>query len=371
MLKAICVLNIVIAKVWGGGEQYVYDTAKEMGKRGVKVYIAVDKTNTAMQQRFSEVAEVVAFDLYSFAGFFALNGLVKFIKTYQVNIINCHSGHAMQLCLLLKKFTGAKLVMFKHNAIYAKNDFYHKWQRKHTDAFICVSKLVYDLQTQGLTNQEKQKFYLVYNGIDTEKFNKYKSVKKDNDRFTIGYAGRIANNKGIDILLKAFVILTKKYNNIYLQLAGNDDGYLKEVQQFINDNKLQNRVEYLGCLKDMELFYKKLDIFVLPSVVREAFGLTICEAMYCGVPVITTDSGAQSEIIENGVNGIIISKSNIDLLCIKMTELYQNHNLRLQISVYGKNYIKKYFKINLCTKRILNIYKNLRKEKVDRNESLN
>ena len=359
MLKAICVLNIVIAKVWGGGEQYVYDTAKEMGKRGVKVYIAVDKTNTAMQQRFSEVAEVVAFDLYSFAGFFALNGLVKFIKTYQVNIINCHSGHAMQLCLLLKKFTGAKLVMFKHNAIYAKNDFYHKWQRKHTNAFICVSKLVYDLQTQGLTNEEKQKFYLVYNGIDTEKFDKYKYVKNDKDKFIIGYAGRIADNKGIDILLKAFVILTKKYNNIYLQLAGNDDGYLKEVQQFINDNKLQNRVKYLGCLKDMELFYKKLDIFVLPSVVREAFGLSICEAMYCGVPVITTDSGAQSEIIENGVNGYIIKSNNSEILAKEIINVYKKDVNISTVIVKAKDNVKNNFNINKCSFQIINILESL------------
>ncbi len=359
MLKAICVLNIVIAKVWGGGEQYVYDTAKEMGKCGVKVYIAVDKTNTAMQQRFSEVAEVVAFDLYSFAGFFALNGLVKFTKTYQVNIINCHSGHAMQLCLLLKKFTGAKLVMFKHNAIYAKNDFYHKWQRKHTDAFICVSKLVYDLQTQGLTNEEKQKFYLVYNGIDTEKFDKYEYVKKDKDKFIIGYAGRIADNKGIDILLKAFVILTKKYNNIYLQLAGNDDGYLKEVQQFINDNKLQNRVKYLGCLKDMELFYKKLDIFVLPSVVREAFGLSICEAMYCGVPVITTDSGAQSEIIENGVNGYIIKSNNSEILAKKIINIYKKDVNISDVIVKAKENVKNKFNIDKCSLQIINILESL------------
>lgn len=359
MLKAICVLNIVIAKVWGGGEQYVYDTAKEMGKCGVKVYIAVDKTNTAMQQRFSEVAEVVAFDLYSFAGFFALNGLVKFTKTYQVNIINCHSGHAMQLCLLLKKFTGAKLVMFKHNAIYAKNDFYHKWQRKHTDAFICVSKLVYDLQTQGLTNEEKQKFYLVYNGIDTEKFDKYEYVKKDKDKFIIGYAGRIADNKGIDILLKAFVILTKKYNNIYLQLAGNDDGYLKEVQQFINDNKLQNRVKYLGCLKDMELFYKKLDIFVLPSVVREAFGLSICEAMYCGVPVITTDSGAQSEIIENSVNGYIIKSNNSEILAKKIINIYKKDVNISDVIVKAKENVKNKFNIDKCSLQIINILESL------------
>ena len=49
-MKDICVLNIVIAKVWGGGEQYVYDTARAMKKLGVKVYIAVEKSS---MQRFT------------------------------------------------------------------------------------------------------------------------------------------------------------------------------------------------------------------------------------------------------------------------------------------------------------------------------
>ena len=358
-MRELKILNIVIAKVWGGGEQYVYDTAKEMAKRGAKVYIAVDKTNTLMQQRFAEVAEVVDFNLYTAAGLFALNDLTRFIKKRHVNIINCHSGHAMQLCLLLKKLTSVKLIMFKHNAIRAKHDFYHNWQRKNTDAFICVSKLVYDLQTQDLTEKEKKKFHLVYNGIDTEKFDKYKNVKKDKNKFIIGYAGRIADNKGIDVLLKAFVILNKKYDNIYLQLAGNDNGYLKEVQQFINDNKLQNRVEYLGCLKDMEIFYKKLDIFVLPSVVREAFGLTICEAMYCGVPVITTDSGAQSEIIENGVNGYIIKSNNAEILAKKIINIYeQNVNVSDLITKAVVN-VKNNFNINKCILQIINILESL------------
>ena len=241
----------------------------------------------------------------------------------------------MQLCLLLKKLTSAKLVMFKHNAICAKHDFYHNWQRKNTDAFICVSKLVYDLQTQGLTDEEKQKFHLVYNGIDTEKFDKYKNVKKDDNKFIVGYAGRIADDKGIDILLKAFAPLAKKYRNIFLQIAGNDEGYLQEVKRLINDNQLTGRVEYLGCLKDMELFYKGLDLFVLPSVVKESFGLVLCEAMYCGVPVITTNSGAQEEIITNGVDGVIIEPKDAEALQNNMENIYRDYDKYLKEGQYS------------------------------------
>lgn len=354
-MSNICILNIVIAKVWGGGEQYVYDTAQSMVKQGVKVYIAVDKNNTAMQQRFAEVAEVISFNLYTAFGIFALNDLIEFIKKQKVNIINCHSGHAMQLCMLLKMFTGIKLVMFKHNALPAKHDFYHFWQRKYTDAFICVSKLVYNFQTYGLSDAEKQKFHLIYNGIDIGKFNKYKTVYKDPNKFIVGYAGRIAGNKGIDVLLKAFLTLSKKYNNIYLQLAGNNDGYLREVQQFIINNKLQDRVEYLGCLKDMELFYKKLDLFILPSIVKEAFGLVLCEAMYCGVPVITTDSGAQTEIIKNGVNGYIIKKNNVDILIKKIIDIYEDNVCVSDVVKNAKINVENNFDINKCVLQIINV----------------
>ena len=357
-MNNLTVLNIVIAKVWGGGEQYVYDTAKEMAKRGVKVYIAVDKTNTSMQQRFAEVAEVVDFNLYPAAGLLALKDLAKFIKKCQVNIINCHSGHAMQLCLLLKKLTSAKLVMFKHNAICAKHDFYHNWQRKNTDAFICVSKLVYDLQTQGLAEKEKQKFNLVYNGIDTEKFDKYKNVKKDDNKFIIGYAGRIADDKGIDILLKAFAPLAKKYHNIFLKIAGNDEGYLQEVKRLISDNQLTGRVEYLGCLKDMELFYKGLDLFVLPSVVKESFGLVLCEAMYCGVPVITTNSGAQEEIITNEVDGVIIEPKNAEALQNSIENIYRNYDKYLKMADEAKTKVQQKFSVQSCVDELIEIFSN-------------
>lgn len=355
-MKDICVLNIVIAKVWGGGEQYVYDTARAMKKLGVKVYIAVDKTNTVMQQRFAEAAEVVTFNLYSAAGIFAVNGLAGFIKKQRVDIINCHSGHAMQLCLLLKFLTGAKVVMFKHNALPAKHDFYHNWQRKNTDAFICVSRLVYDLQIQGLTEAEKQKYHLVYNGIDTEKFNKYKNIKKELDKFTIGYAGRIANNKGIDVLLEAFGRLSEKYDNIYLQLAGTDEkNYLKQIQQFIDGHNLQNRIKYLGNQKDMERYYKKLNLFVLPSVVKEAFGLVLCEAMYCGVPVITTNSGAQGEIITNGSDGTIVQAGDAKALAKSIEDAYNNYQQYLTMAANAKEKVKAKFSVIKCAEELIKI----------------
>lgn len=355
-MQNIKVLNIVMAKVWGGGEQYVYDTAFAMQKRGIKVYVAVDTSNILMQQKFSEVATVITCDLYSIVGLGSITKLRTFIQKNNITILNLHSGRAMLLAIALKKATNIALVVFKHNAVVAKNDFYHKWQRKNVDAYICVSKLVYDLQTIGIENMNKH--HLVYNGINLDKFGLEVECVEKSKCFTIGYAGRIAYDKGIDVLLNVFALLANKYEDVKLLLAGsNENDYLKEVLAFVKERKLKNKVEYLGHIDDMNQFYKKLDVFVLPSIVKEAFGLVLCEAMYYGVPVITTDSGAQNEIIDNGIDGFIVEKANANALAECVERIY---NQSFDIEMIKKNAREKVlrnFDIEHCVNKIVEVYR--------------
>ena len=343
-MKKFRILHVVMAKIWGGGEQYVYDVCQEMRRQGHMTFVLVDESNFLLKQRYAEVAIVITANLYCAAGLLSIRN------------INCHSGHGAFLCLMLKFLTGRKMVLFKHNALPAKHDLYHRWLIKNTDAVICVSKLVRDLQTEGLSEKEKNKFHLVYNGIDLEKFNKYSELHKACDEFVIGYAGRLAPNKGIDILINSFALLHNEYQNTRLKIVGADeDAYLKEINKLVNQLGLDKVVEYGGVEKDMEKFYKSLDVFVLPSVVREAFGLVLCEAMYCGVPVITTNSGAQEEIIENGKDGIIVPAGSIDELYIMMETIYLDEGMRIDLREKSRNKIKANFDIVNCTNELIKV----------------
>lgn len=361
VMESISVLHIVIAKTWGGGEQYVYDVCKEMRRKGIDVFVIVDETNEKFKKKFSEVSNVLTANLYFAAGMFGVSNIIKYIKNFNISIVNCHSGHAMLMCMLIKMLVNIKLVMFKHNTIAAKNDIYHNWQRKCTDAFICVSQLVYDLQIDTIDNKYKDKYYLVYNGIDLEKLNKHGIVEKDKDNFIIGYAGRIAKDKGINILIKAFEKVLLKHNDITLNLAGSDEKeYLKIIQKYVKNNKLENKIRYLGHVDDMEKFYKRLNLFVLPSVVKESFGLVLCEAIYCGIPVITTDSGAQYEIIKNDDLGYVVKAGDVDALAEKIEYVYSNKNGENRNIDILKKYIENNFSISICVDKILSVYKNIR-----------
>ena len=350
----ISVMHVVIAKTWGGGEQYVFDVCAEMKRQGIKCYVVVDKRNEFLREKYSEVAEILTTNLYTAAGLCGLKDIVEFIHAHQIKIINCHSGHALLVCILAKRWTKAKLIMFKHNALPSKQDVYHAWQRKMVDAFICVSQLVYDLQTSGLHRKEISKYHLVYNGIDTERFQKYSDINfREKNKYIIGYAGRIAWDKGIDLLVEAFAGVAAKYTQAYLYIAGADEkGYAQHIKNLVNQLHLQNRVKFLGQVNDMEKFYKSIDLFVLPSKARESFGLVLCEAVYCGVPVITTDSGAQKEIIKSDKYGWIIHSGSKEQLYDAMGKAV----LVKESTLDNRQYIEHTFSIHSCVEHLIKIY---------------
>ena len=350
------VLNLVCAEVWGGGEQYVHDICAELKKRGLTSYVAVDQTNKDFQQRYGEVAPVLCADFYHLHGFLSLRKLAREIQANHIGTVYCHSGKMMPLCLALKKMTGVKLVFFKHNTVPAKFDWYHRYARRHTDATICVSLLVYELQVTGLSEAEKQKFHLVYNGINPERFNKYPPPAGHGAAYIVGYAGRMAANKGLDILVAAMKEAHRLHGDIVLYLAGADeDNYYRQVESYIRQYRMEKYVSYTGLEKDMEKFYKGLDLFILPSSVKEAFGLVLCEAMYCGVPVITSASGAQAEIITDQVNGILLSDLTVESLTKTILALYRDREKSRRLAEAGRSAILQHFTIDRTVDGILQV----------------
>lgn len=352
------ILNVVGAKVWGGGEQYVYDMCDELHRRQIPSFVLVDETNQELQDRFASVAEIITANLYSCKGFLSIGSIVKQMKQHGVDVIQCHSGKYILLCLALKRLTGTKLIFYKHNIVQAKTDIYHRWIQSHVDAFICVSKQVYDAQ---VIPSISQKYHLVYNGINTHRFPTIECEHKEKKQFIVGYAGRITENKGIYELLEAIKVIHNCNRDIRLRICGDgihDD--IQELHHYIMQYDMKDYVEFIGFQQDMNRFYRSIDCLVAPSKVREAFGLVLCEAMYCKVPVIASTSGAQGEIIENGVSGILIDAVNSEVIAKAIQKLMQDDVIRVSMIEQGYKRVESTFTIAKMVDSIVTIVHNLR-----------
>lgn len=352
------ILNVVGAKVWGGGEQYVYDMCDELHRRQISSFVLIDVSNHELQERFEQVAGVLTANLYSYKGFTSVLSIVKQMKENGITVIQCHSGKYILLCLALKYLTGAKLIFYKHNVVKAKTDIYHRWVQSQVDAFICVSKKVYDAQ---VIPNIIDKYYLVYNGVNIRRFPVLSDNNISNKRFVVGYAGRIIENKGIFDLLDAVRVLHNKFDEIRLLICGDGKSVdIEQMNQYIKHHQMEEYVQYMGFQKDMNRWYRSIHCLVAPSKVQEAFGLVLCEAMYCKVPVITSTSGAQAEIIENGKSGILIDTVNSESIVEAIQGFMENDGVRDSIIEQGYTRVKSNFTIAKMVDSIDKIVSNLR-----------
>ena len=297
------ILNIMESSVWGGMEQYVYDMSEELQKQGIAPFVLTDIWKPDFISKYSEVATVFSFKIRKNKGYYSIHKMAALIRQHNIDTILCHTGKYIFLAILLKKMTGAKVIFFKHNVLPVKTDIYHRWVQNQVDAFVCVSQCVYDAQ---VVKGKEHKYHLIYNGINTNRFPNIE-VEKKKDIFVVGFAGRMGLDKGIIELLDAIKYLHELGKSIELRMCGDvSENSADIIYTHIRDNHMEPYVSILGFQNNMNQFYKSIHCLVAPSKIKESFGLVICESMYCKTPVITSNSGAQEEIITNGEDGIII-----------------------------------------------------------------
>ncbi len=210
------------------------------------------------------------------------------------------------------------------------------------DEKLCPEKKISVVGIGGTTGVDlKQCDSFDHNEARLELREKYNIPK---DGFVFGYVGRINADKGINELIEAFVELQKKYSDIYLSLVGmiDDANPISEDNMRVAQNNphivLTGNVPANQVYRYMSMF----DILTHPTY-REGFGKVLQEAMGMSLPIITTDVPGPSEVIENGISGILVEAGNSCDLMEKMELMYNNPDGRKQFAAEGRKRAEKYF----------------------------
>lgn len=171
-----------------------------------------------------------------------------------------------------------------------------------------------------IKNKYNPKNVYVYpsGGVDIKKFYS-KTVPKN--IFTIGYVGRLAQGKGVDILLNALKSIAFDFKMIIVG-AGQQESQLKELASKLG---IINRVEFVGSVRNDLLidYYNKFDIFCFPTLRKaESFGNVAIEAMACKIPVIGSEISGLKDYIKESYNGYFFEAGNILMLAEKLTKYH-------------------------------------------------
>ena len=142
--------------------------------------------------------------------------------------------------------------------------------------------------------------------------------------------GRLISSKGFDLLIRSFHIAARDKPGWVLLILGDGDdrGRLEKITK---DLGIEDKVFLPGRVKNTQDYLKNSKIFVLSSR-HEGFPNALIEAMSLGMPVISTDCPfGPSEIIHDGVDGMLVPKENVTELARAMENLMDNEALRIRI----------------------------------------
>ena len=343
------ILFVSYTAVLGGGELCLLDFAhayretsqvllltdgilkKRLEDLGVKVEVCQASRSLANVKVSSGLAS-----LKSIGDLWRLGKLVA-QRSKAFDLIHANNQKGFVVSAIAKLFGGAPLVWHLHDILTA--DIFSSTNRRIavTLANWFATRVIVNSKATGeafiAAGGKRELLRIVYNGFDGEVFDRIDSDRAQSLRSELGIPSdcplvgmfsRLSYWKGQHILLEA----ASKLPDVQVLLVGDalfgEAEYTEKLKNIAAQPSLQGRVHWLGFRQDIPELMKACDAIAHCSTAPEPFGRVIVEAQLAKRPAIATIGGGTSEIIENGITGLLIPPNDSQLLAEAMQQIFSD-----------------------------------------------
>ena len=184
------------------------------------------------------------------------------------------------------------------------------------------------------------------------------------DPFTIGYFARLCPEKGLHLLVEAFIRFHAKHPRTRLRVGGylgeRDQLFFQQVcQQAAHLGSAVEFIKHIDTHVQKVAFLKSLDVLSVPTTYREPKGLSILEALANGVPVVQPAHGAFPELIAASHGGLLFEPGNVDDLVAKWESLLLNPDERSRLAITGQARVRESFSSSVMAEQSLQLFDSL------------
>lgn len=357
------VFHIVSNKVWGGGEQYVYDLCQHLLKDGHDVEVFC-RPAPAVQERFKSLNTVIrTLALKGLADVASAVSMSRVLRGCGRCVIHAHNFKDAFTAAFARKLSVNKeirLIVTRHLVRSGKTSWLYRWLYKQIDSLIFVSERARSQFFSTNPNIDKEKVTIVKNSIvehtsGSSAENLREAFGIPSDAIVAMFHGRIAEEKGLDILAEA-VAEIKEIPLHCILIGTGEEAYFSRLRQHINNLGISDRIHFAGFRSPVIIYLNQADFGLLPSIVSESCGLACLEYMSQGIPMIATNNGGQAEYIHDRVNGLLVEPSSAKALANAMQELANDKTLRQSLSAQAFADYKESMTYDTFYQKIVSIY---------------
>lgn len=346
----------------GGITSYVLSQATGLKIRGHKIYVASsggELLSTFNQQGITYIS--IPINTKREIGFKILASRFKLsraLKKFDIDIIHSNSRTTQVLGCLLSRVMNIPHISTCHG--FFKRRFLRKifpcWGVK----VIAISESVKEHLMHDFGVKESD-IRVIHNGIDVDRFRnqkpEHRSQRKNvlglSDGPVVGIVARLSDVKGHIYLIEAMQQVIKDNPQAQLLIVG--EGRQKDnLVRRVKDLDIAKNVFFMPSVNDTKEVLSVMDLFVMPSL-KEGLGLSLMEAMACGICVMGSDVGGIRSLIQDGYNGRLIKPADSMGIACVIIELLQDDKIRESLARQGQIFISQNFsqeKMVLETERL-------------------
>jgi glycogen(starch) synthase len=195
----------------------------------------------------------------------------------------------------------------------------------------------------------------VYNGLDAPDL---QPAPLPFDPVHIVCAGRIVEDKGFDVALKAFRLFLDRHPNARMTIAG-DGPKRRNLEILAADLGISDSVTFAGWIDrvDIPAMMNTSTMVLMPSRWEEPFGLVALQAAQVGRPVVATQVGGLPEVVIDGETGILVESEDPERMCSSMTDLAGNPELAARLGARARLRALTEFTMVRCADRYDEVYR--------------
>jgi len=283
-------------------------------------------------------------------------GLLKIVRRERIDLIHSHHRFSNLVCKFVSQLTGTPII----STVHEFKDNRHWLTRWGLPQYIIVFSEA--LRSHLITSYDIQDYRIsvIKMGIRLESLpsqaNAFPIARLNVplNRPLIGCISRISAEKGISVLLKAISQVKQEGYQAHYLIIG--DGPLRpELEHLSSQLDLNDQVHFLGWQNNVATIIANLDFLVLPSL-SEGLGLVILEGLVHAKPTIASRVGGIPEIIQDGVNGLLVSPDDVDALTRAIIYLLKNPELTRQLGRTGQQALVQNFSVETMVKQTEKLY---------------
>jgi glycosyltransferase involved in cell wall biosynthesis len=364
-------LHIDTARTWRGGQNQVLLTVNGLRSIGHRATL-VAHPDGELRRRAAEGLDLIPLAPRTEMDLSAAWKLSRLVRRLQPDVLHAHDPHGIAMASLALSLGGTTaasppLVASRRVDFHLKGNSFSRWKNRQVDCFVAASEAIRQmLLGDGIP---AERVITVHEGIDVEHVaaappvNVHEAFWLPHHAPVVGNVAALVPHKGQRYLIDAAHLVVQEIPDARFVILG--EGELREhLEKQVREHALEKHVLLPGFRTDVLGCIKGFDLFAMSSV-TEGLGTSLLDAMACRKPIVATSAGGIPEIVEDGVNGLLVPARDAHALAAAIIRALKDEALRGRMAEAGFRRVNARFTVEHMVRATASVYEQLRRRSLE------